>query len=111
MRLHQNLTKLNSLYNYPSFSCFFMKKIHEVFSFKIFCKQVDSSRTTSVFSTTAAVAEAVCIIHDQRLVLTLNPSGIVGPAARQFLCILCVLWLKICVIWVFCGFLNYVYEN
>ena len=34
--------------------------------------------------TTAAAAGAVCVIHDQRLVLSLDPSGIAGPAARHF---------------------------
>ena len=41
------------------------------------------SVTRSAF-TTAAAAGAVFFIRDQRLVLSLNPSDIVGPAARHF---------------------------
>jgi hypothetical protein len=34
--------------------------------------------------TTAAAAGAVCIILNQRLVSSLNPQDVVGPAARLF---------------------------
>ena len=44
---------------------------------------------------TAAAAGAVCIIHKQRLVSSLNPLDIVGPAARHFGCALYVLRLKL----------------
>ena len=42
--------------------------------------------------TTAAAAGAVCFIHDRRLASSFNPKDAVGPAARLFQCIQCVLW-------------------
>ena len=52
--------------------------------------------------TIAAAAGAVFIICNQCLVLSLGPSGIVGPAARHFECFVCFV-VKICVFSVFSG--------
>jgi len=60
------------------------KNNHEVFSLNTFCKQHDSSWTTSVFSTTAAAAGAVCIIRDKRFVSSLNPSRYSRPGGEAF---------------------------
>ena len=57
---------------YRSFSCFLTK---------IFTMRFSVAR--SAF-TTAAAAGAVCIILNQRLVSSLNPQDVVGPAARLF---------------------------
>ena len=58
-----------------------------------------------VIKTTAAAAGAVCIIHKQRFVSSLNPLNIVGPAARHLGCVLCVLWLNLVFIRVHSWFL------
>ncbi|MBR3651446.1 MAG: hypothetical protein IKN52_14430, partial [Victivallales bacterium] len=57
--------------------------------------QHNSLRTASVFSTTAAAAEAVCIIRNHHVVSPLNPQDVVGTAARHSVkiqCIQCILW-------------------
>ena len=59
-------------YYYRSFSCF----LTTIFSMRF-------SVARSAF-TTAAAAGAVCIILNQRLVSSLNPQDVVGPAARLF---------------------------
>ena len=59
-------------YYYHSFSCF----LTTIFSMRF-------SVARSAF-TTAAAAGAVCIILNQRLVSSLNPQDVVGPAARLF---------------------------
>ena len=62
----------NFSYYYRSFSCF----LTTIFSMRF-------SVARSAF-TTAAAAGAVCIILNQRLVSSLNPQDVVGPAARLF---------------------------
>jgi len=39
------------------------------------------------------------VIHDQRLVLSLNPLGIVGPAAKHYVCFVCVMVENQCIQW------------
>ena len=58
-----------------------------------------SFRMTSFASreamTTAAVAGAVCVILDQRLVFIIDSFWYCRPGGEAFWCVLCVLWLKI----------------
>ena len=72
--------------HYNSISCFSEKIFSKAYSFSMISfppREANDNRRA---------AGAVCVIRDQRLVLSLNPSDIVGPAGRHF-----------CLFSVFCG--------
>jgi len=54
-------------------------------------------------SQTPQPPEPFAFIRNQHLVSSLNPQDVVGPAARHFQCIQCILWFEIS-----CSFVSFV---